>query len=226
MRPRVRGVAGWLGCTEFVNGVRGTTETVEDYLLRHTRLIPRDVVTLGNAMCQQVVKAKARDFPQVSNEVIWQVVDRAAKQFAEQQLGVSANQITADMMPAQSAEHGYADFYVGSCEYSQGKKQELCRILSGIARDRFGADAVAKIRSEGEARFDGYEHVADVLWQNGLLGFELDSSDPGRAHFYTASEADDFGLPERKSYVFHPSLGHRLGLQAVGSAPVRGYPSE
>ena len=93
MLPAVPGVRGWVGRDTFVNSARGAEESVEDYLLRHTRMIPRDVVTLGNALCKQVAKAKARDQESLSDADIWQVVDRVGRHFAEQQLDVCANQI-------------------------------------------------------------------------------------------------------------------------------------
>ena len=52
-------VEAWLGTPVVHNQARGVHEKVTDYLLRHTRLIPRDIVSLGNAICAEIVRQKA-----------------------------------------------------------------------------------------------------------------------------------------------------------------------
>ena len=49
--PDVRSCETWLGCRSLDG--EPDRENVADYLLRHTRLIPRDVVSLGNALCAE-----------------------------------------------------------------------------------------------------------------------------------------------------------------------------
>ena len=70
MNPDLDGVHGWLGVNEVYNERRGVWEQLEDYLLRHTRLIPRDVVQLGNELCQAVHDAKAAGAKSLDAETI------------------------------------------------------------------------------------------------------------------------------------------------------------
>ena len=48
-------VRDWLGIATVADEWGGK-ERVEDYLLRHTRMIPRDVISLGNALSVEVLR--------------------------------------------------------------------------------------------------------------------------------------------------------------------------
>ena len=67
-------------------------EDVEDYLLRHTRMIPRDVVSLGNNLCEQILLAKSNGDKALREEVIRDTVASASKRFGDSQIAQCANQ--------------------------------------------------------------------------------------------------------------------------------------
>ncbi len=52
-------VQAWLGSTWIHNESRGVDEELFHYLLRHTRLIPRDLVSLGNSLSQLVLRKRS-----------------------------------------------------------------------------------------------------------------------------------------------------------------------
>src|SRR5205823_1943848 len=76
MDSRVDGVAGWLGVSEIENPLRGIRERVDDYLLRHTRLLPRDIVVIGNGLSREVAAAREQGLTALPAETIWRVVGR------------------------------------------------------------------------------------------------------------------------------------------------------
>ena len=224
LQPSKSGIEGWLGRTTIGNPARGVEEHVEDYLLRHTRLIPRDVVDLGNALCEQVAELKAEGARSMPDDRLRRVVGDVARGFADEQIRVCANQIASDQVPALGGRDGSADYFVGSHEYSDGCAEEVVAVLEELGGDRFGRDAVERLADLGHERFGGHQHIVDVLWQNGLLGH--DSMEPGaeHAHFYSPTGADSFHLPaDKDSYVLHPCVPHRVRLRHVGRVPVRGY---
>lgn len=223
LRPDRRGLEAWLGRSEIENLARGVTEPVEDYILRHTRLLPRDVVTLGNGLCAEVMEAKAAERTQLDADCLRRVVGQAARGFADEQLRVCANQIASDQVPERGGRHGSADFFVGSHEYSDGTASEIAELLEEIGCDRFDRSVVTRLAQRGREALQGYEHLVDVLWQNGLLGYDSEEPRCDHAHFY-AADADSFHLPlDKVSYVFHPSLPHLIRMRHVGATPVRGY---
>ncbi|MBM2615779.1 hypothetical protein JIG36_09450 [Actinoplanes sp. LDG1-06] len=92
-------VERWLGLSDIDNVARGTSERMPDYLLRHIRLVPRDLVELGNSLCAAVREAKEdRQVP--SPEVIRGTIAAKARTFGAEQIQQCANQISADMAPA------------------------------------------------------------------------------------------------------------------------------
>jgi hypothetical protein len=224
LRPRREGVEGWLGVTTIDNHARGVVENLEDYLLRHTRLIPRDVVVLGNAVCDQTAQAVVRGDEALSPQLLRRTVGQVARGLADEQIRICANQIAADQIPAHGARQGLTEYFVGSHEYSDGLATTLMQILAEVGRDRFDQGTVARIEDRGKELLHGYEHTLDVLWHNGILGY--DSPEPGadHAHFYDTGEADDFHLPaDKASYVVHPCVPHLIRMQHIGRTPVRGF---
>jgi hypothetical protein len=108
LRPSEKGVARWLGRTEIFNRARAVSEDVEDYLLRHTRLTQRDVVVLGNALCQHVADVRAEGGEELSDDVLRRVVGQVSRGFAGEQIRVCADRIgaTAEALTARLEEVG------------------------------------------------------------------------------------------------------------------------
>jgi hypothetical protein len=211
----------WLGCATIINEKRGIEEGLEDYLLRHTRLIPRDVVSLGNTLCREVQNHKATDFGPLPGSTIRSAVSRSGKRFGDSQLGQCANQIAADLMPRHAALQGYADTYVGSQEYSRGIKDDLKSLIAMLKTDVFTFSKLEMLDSEANSLFDEPVHLAAVLWQNGLLGY---SDDIGES-FYSLTDMDQFEVPlDHERYVLHPCLLDAVpGLTSDRERPVRPY---
>jgi hypothetical protein len=71
-------IARWLGFEKLTNG-RNTQELVLDYVLRHTRLLPRDIIIMGNALCaaQQRRAADSRFMSEAKTRDVVSQVGRA-----------------------------------------------------------------------------------------------------------------------------------------------------
>ncbi|MEA2187819.1 MAG: hypothetical protein QOK16_2830 [Solirubrobacteraceae bacterium] len=223
MDPDVEGVPGWLGAREIDNTERGVTELVEDYVLRHTRLLPRDLVEIGNVLSREVAAAKTRGAEALAPETIRRAVDQAAAGFADTQLRVCANQIVADMMPANAVAQGYAEVYLGDTQYARGIVEDLRQVLAAFQTDRFDGVALNRARAEASRRLQHHVrpdsdldpglHVLDVLWQHGLLGYEQGS---GHVRFSASLDVNDFHLPDRRAYVLHPCVAHTAPVASIG----------
>jgi hypothetical protein len=217
------GIEGWLGRRQIHNRERDVDETVEDYLLRHTRLIPRDVVELGNALCREVINARAENCSEISEDALRRVVGSIARGFAEEQIRVCANQLASDEIPTHGGLHGSADFFIGTDEYATQRARDLMDILGQLDGDRFDREACLRLGKAGSSEL-GHPHLLDVLWHNGLLGYDSTEADAEHADFYAATDADLFHLPlDKQSYVLHPALPHLIEMRHCGPAPIRGY---
>jgi pimeloyl-ACP methyl ester carboxylesterase len=199
-------VDAWLGTPVVRNEARGVHEKVTDYLLRHTRLIPRDVVSMGNAICAEILRQKAAGRSELTQADLRRVVSRSAKRFGDSQLAQTSNQIAADTMPKDAARRGYSEIYTSTMEYLSGIDHQVREIIRNVGRDRFSRRKLELMQLEADEKFDCTTSFPSVLWQNGLLGYvEAD----GEAHFYSHADMDQFDIPNGRRRLRLPSLRHR-----------------
>jgi hypothetical protein len=215
------GPLSWLGRTWVHNEARGVDEDVLEYIIRHTRLIPRDIVSLGNDLCQVVAQQKSLGRTEVPGEVLRRVVSLAARRFGDSQLAQCASQIAADAIPLHAVKKGFADFYLSDQEYARSLRQELKEIIRVVGVDRFDAGDLHQMEELAKQGFDGATNIASILWQNGLLGYVED----GRYSFYSVSDMNELELPRHAhEYVFHPCLVDAVpGLRPSGREVVYPY---
>jgi hypothetical protein len=215
------GPTSWLGCSWVHNEARGIDEDVVEYLVRHTRLIPRDIISLGNDLCQAVLQQKSLGRTEVPSEVIRRVVSLAAKRFGDSQLAQCASQITADTMPRNAAKHGFSDYYTSNQEYATSVREQLKDILRAVGVDRFPRRDLLEMATLGADAFDSQTNILAVLWQNGLLGF----ADQEGTHFYSVSDMNQLDIPhDAEEYVLHPCLIDSVrGIHSTGKQVVYPY---
>jgi hypothetical protein len=222
-----RTVATWLGHATITNEARGVEERLEDYLLRHIRPIPRDLVSLGNALCLEVVKQKNAGETVVPQEELRLIVRRAARHFGDSQLAQCANQVSSDSMPSGVAMHGSSGLYTGTDGYgdmyTKGIGETLRGLLTNLGVDRFERAQLDELCSQADAAFERSTDLPSVLWQNGLLGYIEPRATGEATVFYSLSEQDTFTIPRAETYVFHPCMIDALGIKSVGKDPVRPF---
>jgi hypothetical protein len=206
-------VEAWLGTPVVNNQARGVHERVTDYLLRHTRLIPRDVVSLGNAVCAEIVRQKAAGRPEFPQADLRAVVARASKRFGDSQLAQASNQVAADTMPSDAARHEYTEVYTSTLEYLTGIDQQVRDIIREVGQDRFSREELELVSMQADGKFDSATSLPSVLWQNGLLGYVAAG---GQARFYSHADMDQFDLPMAREYVLHPCVIDSVGIVGVG----------
>ena len=211
MRQPTNGVTArdWLGLSTVTNEW-GTKERVEDYLLRHTRMIPRDIISLGNELAEEVFKQKRAGRDRLPDSALREVVARCAKRFGDSQLAQCANQVSSDLLPANAALYDYSELYTSTQMYIRGVVDEMRSILRLIGSARFPRADLEGLRSIANPHFEGATDVGSVLWLNGMLGYV----DPdGRERFYALGDIEDFQLPpDVDTYVVHPCLARSIGL--------------
>jgi hypothetical protein len=223
-------VARWLGLPEVWNVPRDCRENIERYLLRHTRCLPRDIIQIGNALCDQI----AADHDRCLNaEIIRRTVAGVSREFADEQLWVVANHITAALMPREAPRHGFVEAYVNNDSHAnnaRGARNDVGRSyqtavidmlragLRDLGEDRVEADALERF-AEGLPLLEGVD-LLSILWQHKLIGY-IDGSD--RLYgpvVFCGMNGDDLSLPRDKAaYALHPILIDSVeGLRGVGDA--------
>jgi hypothetical protein len=222
-------IDGWLGISSVYNTRRQTTEPAAAYILRHTRLLPRDVVVVGNRLCERMRMRDGVVRP-LDDRDVRQVVHECARVFGREQLEICGNQIAADMMHEGAALHEISEIYTssdptftGAKLYQDNLRTKLAAFIKSIGVDRFDRERFARAQEESNELFGGHSDVLAVLWQNGLLGQIPEGRDDGRAVFYSAASHHELRIDDAAEYyAFHPCLIDELRLRSggPGSAPI------
>jgi len=204
--PDVPSCEAWLGSRSLDQDPN--SGSVTDYLLRHTRLIPRDLVSLGNALCVETRAARRRGQGGVSRDRLRDVVSAAARRFGNSQVAQCSSQIAADMMPDGAGQYELSDVYTAGT-YVRRIEADLRDIVQTVDTARFSVKELSSLRELAYSVWAGSTDLPSVLWQNGLLGYE---SQTGKITFYSLGQADEFHLPEDVSaFTFHPCLLASVG---------------
>ncbi len=205
----------WLGVNGSWPGPNGDA-SIEDYLLSHTRLIPRDIISLGNELSEEVLRQKQAGREGIPAAALEGVVQRSAKRFGDSQLAQCANQISSDLMPENAALQDYSELFTSTQAYISGVQEDVRSFVRMMGVDRFSRGDLAALQEVADLHFEKTTHLASVLWQNGLLGY-VDES--GQRRFYSMGDVEQFHFPpDVDTYVLHPCLMYAVG----GIAHVRG----
>jgi hypothetical protein len=201
-------IRDWLGVDGTWPGPDGDG-TIEAYLLGHTRLIPRDIISLGNELSEEVLRQKQAGRDGLPPAALEEVVQRCAKRFGDSQLAQCANQISSDLMPQNAALHNYSELFTSTQAYISGVQEDVRSFVRMIGVDRFSRGDLEALQEVADLHFEKATNLASVLWQNGLLGYV---DEAGRRRFYSMGDVEQFHLPpDVGTYVLHPCLTHAVG---------------
>ncbi|MEZ4598670.1 MAG: hypothetical protein R2940_02650 [Syntrophotaleaceae bacterium] len=212
-----KSINSWLGLSEFENKKRNKKEKIESYLLRHTRLLPRDVVTMGNVLCQELQRLKW--FPEVYTlpEAIKRGVSFAAREFGKEQLQICGTHLATDMSPTKFEHKDYEKF-LGTDEYKANLADKIKAYISSFKKDRFTRSVLLRQEELAKEYFDEGSDIINVLWLNGMLGYADSSDNSGIVVFYSDDGGPEFKLPrDKKEYAFHSCLIDATGIQPSGN---------
>jgi hypothetical protein len=201
-------IGDWLGVNGSWPGPDGDG-AIEDYLLSHTRLIPRDIISLGNELNEEVLRQKQAGRDHLPPAALQGVVQRCAKRFGDSQLAQCANQISSDLMPQGAALQDYSELFTSTQAYISGVQEDVRSFVRMIGVDRFARADLLALQEVADLHFEKTTDLASVLWQNGLLGY-IDEA--GRRRFYSMGDVEQFHFPpDVGMYVLHPCLAYAVG---------------
>lgn len=197
-------VATWLGMDSIANA-RPTRELepISDYLLRHTGLVARDIIRLGNRICSEI-----RRNGSLSPEDIRSIVSEQAAGFAEKLLSVVANQALSEAMPASWWRRGSR---LRIADLSWGRDAVL-ECIEATGSERLCRDQIQALDDLATTRFAQYLEnrklkLSDVLWQNRLLAAV---GHDARVRYFNLDEAlSSLALPRVGGidhYIWNPLL--------------------
>ena len=202
----------WLGVSHIHNPQRGVEEEVGDFLLRHTRFLPREVVEIGNALCNATL---ARNEARID---IWSLVIKQAEHIGERALQVIFDHIVA------LSDNAFTSVRE-RMTYRKLIESAFIAFRATIATEVFSRkvmvaadDAFLEVCSDPELTIS----FSNLLWQHGLVGYMYADEARGFSEeialFYHAVDGTEgsssYQLPTADRYRLHASLvnGGRVEL--------------
>jgi hypothetical protein len=191
----------FLGLGSIANDARDCVETAENYLIRHTRCLPRDIIQIGNALASAKREYGTQDKKRWERRVKT-IIGRSAALFADEQIEICANQLSSHDAPAFSAKQRYADFYTSNKEYIDRKKDVVKDFISLLGKETFTYNELTAADGALSGELPDGVRISTILWQNGLLGTRRRSGDRN-FEFYSLGNNAGFMLPDNyREYAF------------------------
>jgi hypothetical protein len=212
----------WLGISHFDNKMRDIKEEVVQYILRHTRRIPRDVITLGNLLCQETQRVKWYPDVYTIDEALGIATRFAAKKIGTEQLAICANHIYTDQgFEIIKTQRNRFSTYLGNDEYKRSLVDDLKDFIFSFRKDRFSVGMLKKNQAKAHEIFGQSSNIYNVLWLNGILGYVNNHRDDC-VTFYIENRVADFKFPlNKRYYAFHSCVTDCVGLKPVGKPVVQ-----
>ncbi len=209
----------WLGVDKVYNNARSVDEEVGEFLLRHTRFLPREVVEIGNAICNAMITRGSES----QTIDIWSLVVKEAEHIGERALEVLYDHIMSfsdEDYPSEKERENYRNsLKLGFLGFRNAIKSEI-----------FSSNELVKANDiflERTCDTDLKIKFGDLLWQHGLLGYmysDETQSDRGEvALFYHAVGGTEgsraYSLPDAERYRLHAALLDTHNFALDNSAP-------
>lgn len=224
-RTLERHIEEWLGFSRLTNLVSGRVEDVSSYILRHTRLLPRDIVIMGNTIDHEIKTRKGQG-RQFSQGKLRQTVSRVAESIAREALFSCANEYISsydyaaetlsleEINSLSEAESGDVEAVFNTMKRSlETSMMELIELvgkrffsISELA-DCIGASDFGSPTSKGEA--DEFYSITNIMYRHGLILYQV--SEGGKYRWKSCWREPPYTdrslLPEDALlYQFHPIL--------------------
>jgi hypothetical protein len=219
----------WLGFDKLKNG-RNQEESVYTYILRHSRMLPRDVILFGNAISEEIEYRTAahKGFGDVS---LRKAVASVAKIIGHETIGLCLNEMLSAseffeeyIAIIKSRDIRLFDFRVyledKIARFFANVREEIIpleTLRSALVTSDLATEADFQIGANSYYRFD------NVLWRQGLLACEEDAGTRRWTFNWKGAVSADV-IPSRASRVgFHPSLIDVYGVRASPDGPITAF---
>ena len=216
-------IRDWLGASAIQNHKRGISEPVMQYLLRHTRMVPRDVVLLGNALCCELG-------PSPKDKDVARVVHLVAEVIAAESIQTAINEalmsheyvgeILRDIQEAISRGEGLqalsaSDMRQMDSDIRASLSSQVDKFFRLLGKESFGYNTLVEaLVKSGLAHEPEIDELCDrpyrfenILWRQGLIAYKDSFTEAGNWRFYNSSSFEGFLLPaEAPLYGLHTIL--------------------
>jgi hypothetical protein len=208
-------VSAWLGVDTITGGNGEAGEPITVYLLRHTRLIPRDIVSVGNLLALEVRTARTSELTQVSQQAIHNAVAESARLSAREELHACSLEVIAQRLAGVSRPSERQSI-VPDEDAASRTLEDVKDLLGRCGTDIVDRAAMNEVNDAARGRFHAAISLTDMLWRRGLIGWSPDAEGP---FVFGVGQASP--RPRRARYAaLHPCLVDELALEPAARCPV------
>jgi hypothetical protein len=202
----------------------GAEQDIRSYVLRHTMLLPREIINIGNMFCERRPNIEFEGDAERESEfevAIKETVSIVANSLAQEQLNMAAILICNKWIYNGAVEEGNHEIF-RSETMLRPIIDGLCGLIRSIGKDRFTQRLLNRVHTQRKNfGFGAADDPFTTLFRTGLLGYVEGNADGHpKERFFSESRKAPFRLPTQKEkYVFHSCLIDHLGIKPIG-APV------
>lgn len=204
-----KNIENWLGI-DYITNEFSQKEKIESFILRHTRLVPRDIINLCNELSKlhvELVNDPSIDI----NNWITECVYKESRIIGKELLIICAKNITSNLMPLNAGRYEYSEFYTSDKYYHNSSYQIVKEILLNLIFHCVDCNQIRELENSAKKHFENDIHFVDVLWQNGVIGY-INSS--GTPEFYAQHFDGDSLLPlNKEKYIIRACVSVKLELK-------------
>lgn len=220
-------IGEWLGSITIENTVRSTVESMHSYVLRHTRLIPRDVVSMGNDLAKEVLIARKTDNgeAELDPKGIQLVVANAALRAGREELHWCALEIVSDRLThARTTKERVA---ILPDEEAVGRVSDgLVSLLGSCSSDVISDEELSDVAQDAAAEFGNDVDLESLLWRHGLIGWGPGPGGPFRFSYGAGLLGHDAPPPKDTHIAMHPSMIDAVNVKPHGNDPIDPFSEE
>lgn len=222
-----RPLAKWLGFSEFTPHSRGRPESVEDYLIRHTRCSPRHVIQMFTRLCKaqnrrfmEGARLDEQEFETIIKEQSRAIADSALQTASEELLSyVRLERDVNDRKLVDAARGWYNEETVEAirkairaCGHEVVSRSDFQERLRASFAEMVTNDDAGELLSIAE----------DTLWRSGVIGYRVNE---GSLAVWRYAWSDyEFGVGALPIFAntigFHPSFVTSCSLEVSIDGPV------
>jgi hypothetical protein len=216
-------VAAWLGSSRIDNVVRSIEEPMHSYILRHTRLIPRDIVVAGNALAGEVFLARSRGDDRVDPDGVQLAVAAAGLVAGREELYSCALEIVSSKL-AEARNSAERDAVLPDEDAVGRVTDQLGQMLGSCFEDVIKDKELDGVIESMGPSFAGQVDLKALLWRHGLIGWGPGVAGPFRFSYGFGLLGGDAPPPADTYVALHPSLIDATGIRPARAEPVNPYP--
>lgn len=217
LKKEDRDICTWLGVDKIHNLARKIEEDIQTYIIRHTRLTPRDIVIVCNHLAE-IKKTFNSDKTLDIEEYIRHIVHEDAKLFGDELITVCTKQLNSSFMTSDIGRYNAAEGFIANDIFRESSRKKIKNIMQSIEGDRLTYEQIQSLDKKIDAVFQQECFFSDILWQNVALGYVDEHSD--KVIYFTRHLEVEPALPRNKQvYVLKTCLLDALNITKVGTIP-------